>query len=254
MDTENTASPKRQGRPPKKLQDTAEFKAALESAKDSIMADLMGEIKGLAHMAQPELAPDNSMMRQLALSIAELTDQGSGRKRVPPEVMRAREDSRVKMETAIMAAHDADYTATYRVKSKTLLADQVVEPFYIDNHHTAQPTIIDWAGVPNDAMEPVNVTAQEIYSHYMGWLGSMPTDAPRIQAQLALTAKGLVVHGGATSISNGRRMVGGNEVQGNSPAVERQEAGLNVHHRDLPGRFTEKRVLGSIAAPAQQSI
>jgi hypothetical protein len=184
------------------------------------------------------------------MEISQLTDQGSGRKRVPPDVLRAREVSRDLMVKLIAQARAAGRKATYRVKAKTLLCDRVVEPFWIDNLHTAQPTIIDWDGIPNDAMVPENKTATAIFEAYKGWIGSTERVVP--EDALAITPGGLVVHGGAASISSGRRQVKQEEApQAGQPATE---GGLNVHHKNEPGRYVEKRILGSIADPARQSV
>jgi len=68
---------------------------------------------------------------------------------------------------------------------------------------------------------------------------------------LAITPGGLVVHGGAASISAGRRKVAQEEAAHTGSVSEQ---GLNVHHKNAPGRFVEKRILGSIAEPARQTV
>ena len=176
---------------------------------------------------------------------------GHRRKRVAPEIIRSRQEAHDRMVKLIIDARAAKKTATYKVKAKTLLADRVVEPFWIDNLHTAQPTIIDWDGIPNEAMAPENKTAKAIYEAYQGWIGSTVRVHP--EDELAITPGGLVVHGGAAGISGGRRRLpGGAEApQSGSPT---EGGGLNVHHKNEPGRYVEKRILGSIAPPARQTV
>lgn len=229
------------------ITETEEFKAAVAAEAAKAVADLLHSSR--AEHGTEDQGSDPTWMRALAMEISQLTDQGTGRRRVAPEVLRARQMARERMLKLIVDARAAKKTATYRVKSKTLLADRVVEPFWVDNLHTAQPTIIDWDGVPNEAMAPENKTAKGIYDAFMESIGSSVRVVP--EDALAVTPGGLVVHGGAASISSGRRQVKAAEsAQTGAPS----EDGLNVHHKNAPGRYTEKRILGSIAEPARQTV
>ena len=229
--------------------DNEAFKQAVKEAAAKAVADLLAQSRK-EHGTDSE-ASDPTWMRALAMEISQLTDQGTGRKRVAPEIIRSRQEAHDRMVKLIIDARAAKKTATYKVKAKTLLADRVVEPFWIDNLHTAQPTIIDWDGVPNEAMAPENKTAKAIYEAYKGWIGSTVRVHP--EDELAITPGGLVVHGAAAGISGGRRRLpGGAEApQSGSPT---EDGGLNVHHKTEPGRYVEKRILGSIAPPARQTV
>ena len=68
---------------------------------------------------------------------------------------------------------------------------------------------------------------------------------------LAITPGGLVVHGGAAGLSSGKRQVQQAEAKQTGDATPEQ--GLNIHNKNEPGRFVEKRILGSIADPARQT-
>ena len=193
------------GRPKKvptarSIMERDDFKSAVAKA----VAEVLKQAR--AEEGTQGSASDPTWMRALAMEISQLTDQGTGRKRVAPEIIRSRQVSRELMVKLIAKARAAGRTATYRVRAKTLLADRVVEPYWIDNLHTAQPTIIDWDGIPNEAMVPENKTAKEIYEAYKGWIGSTERVVP--EDSLAITPGGLVVHGGAASISAGKRRVG----------------------------------------------
>jgi hypothetical protein len=231
---------------------TPEFQAAVEKAAAEAVAKMLKDAR--ERSGSDDQSSDPTWMRALAMEISQLTDQGTGRKRVAPEVLRARQEAREKMTKLIIDARAAKKTATYRVKAKTLLADRVVEPFWVASDHTAQPTIIDWDGIPNEAMAPENKTAKAIYDAFMESIGSSARVVP--EDALAITPNGLVVHGGAASLSSGRRQVRqaekseakhtGDDLGG--------EGGLNIHHKNEPGRFVEKRILGSIATPARQTV
>jgi hypothetical protein len=229
------------GEPSNELSEHPEFQAAVKEAAAKAVAELMAQERG---------NDDPSWMRALAMEISQLTDQGTGRKRVAPEILRSRAESHDRMVKLIIEAREKKRTATYKVRAKTLLADRVVEPFWIDNMHTAQPTLIDWDGIPNEAMVPENKTARTIYEAYQGWLGSTTRVVP--EDDLAITPGGLVVHGGAASISGGKRRVSTPEApQSGAPSTD---GGLNIHHKNEPGRYVEKRILGSIATPARQTV
>jgi hypothetical protein len=242
---------KHRGRPKKvptarSIMERDDFKSAVARA----VAEVLAEAR--RNEGNEPTASDPTWMRTLAMEISQLSDQGTGRKRVAPEVLQSRQVSRELMVKLIAQARAAHRTATYRVKAKTLLADRVVEPFWIDNMHVAQPTIIDWDGIPNEAMVPENKTAQAIYNAYKASIGSTERVVP--EDTLAITPGGLVVHGGASSISAGRRRVGEEPQQTTRSPGSDDSPGLNVHHKNEPGRYKETRILGSIADPARQTV
>jgi hypothetical protein len=249
------AAPRR-GRPKKPVQtvvpitETDEFKSAVAKAAADALSELLPSLKEARRsQGTTDEGSDPTWMRALAMEISQLTDQGTGRRRVAPEVLRARQEARARMTQLIIDARAAKKLATYRVKAKTLLADRVVEPFWIASDHSAQPTIIDWDGIPNEAMVPENKTASAIFDAFMDSIGSSAKVVP--EDALAITPGGLVVHGGAASISSGVRQVRAAEQKQTGNAASEQ--GLNIHHKNEPGRFVEKRILGSIAEPARQT-
>jgi hypothetical protein len=225
------------------------FREAVKEAAAEAVAKLL---KDAREREGTESSPsDPTWMRALAMEISQLTDQGTGRKRVAPEVLRSRQLASEKMVKLIVEARAAKRMATYRVKAKTLLCDRVVEPFWIASDHTAQPTMIDWDGIPNEAMVPENKTAKAIYDAYKASLGSVERVVP--EDTLAITPGGLVVHGGAASISGGKRQVRSPDPEARQTGADDEGAGgLNIHHTNKQGRAVETRILGSIAQPARQ--
>jgi hypothetical protein len=233
------------------ITETPEFKNAVAEAAANAVAKMVQDLKDSRekHGTEGE-ASDPTWMRALAMEISQLTDQGTGRKRVAPEVLQSRQAAREKMTKLIIEARAAKKVATYRVRGKVVLANRVVEPFWIASDHTAQPTVIDYDGIPNEAMVPENKTAKGIHEAFMESIGSSVRVVP--EDALAITPGGLVVHGGAAGLSSGKRQV--RAAESKQTGGDAGESGLNIHHKNEPGRFVEKRILGSIADPARQTV
>jgi hypothetical protein len=262
---------------PKALTETPEFKAAVAEAVASSVASEVGKILASLKAEGAQLSSgDHKFAENLALAFATLSEQGTGRKYVAPEILRVRSEARDKMFKLIISARKdyrraldaigrepkqsellaitAKYVPSYRVAAKTLLDNQVVQPFWVDSSHIAQPTEIDWPGVPNDALVPLNDVAREIHAAFRESIGSKAqsvsatgavTDAPDpMDDGYGTTANGLVVRGGAVPRRN----------RPETTPEHQSEEGLALHHRNKPGRTKEIHVLGTIAPPAQQTI
>jgi hypothetical protein len=218
---------------------TPEFQEAVAAALAKMMETASAE--------KDNATDAKSLMQALAMEISQLTDQGTGRKRVAPEVLRMRQAGLERMMRLLKEARTSKTVVSWRVKSKCYLADRVVEPFWIATDHTAQPTEIDWDGVPNEAMMPLNKPAEAIHDAFRQWIGSsarvVPDDA------LAITPGGLVVHGGAAGLSSGKRKV---DPEARHTGEPEPEGALNIHHKNKQG-YVETRILGSIAEPARQT-
>ena len=234
--------------------ESPEFKAAVaaqiaQSVKDEV-AKIIGTLK---EQGSSVSSSDKQFAETLAMAFAQLNEQGNGRKYVDPKILRERNEARERMKQLIIGARREGQVPSYRVLAKTLLDNQVVEPMWVDNNHTAQPTEIDWPGVPNDAMLPLNDAAKGIHAEFMASIGSRPASVlgavpdATLDLEYGITAGGLVVKAGAIPRQNRRPSEGRtlNEVDGE---------GLALHHKDAPGRFVEKRILGTIAQPARQNI
>lgn len=195
---------------------TPEFQQALqrEVAKavaanfDAFKAQMTAVAPGVAPATVEGLNVDGfqSLFRQLALSIAEVSDQGSGRaKRIPPEVLAAREEARQRMGAAIMrmrARRDellragrreeaARATPRYRAMAKLFLNERLIDPFRIDLA-TKLPVPVEfyWDAAPGVAMRPLNEAALEIFNHYRDWIGGVDATAA---AEAWVTARGNVM-------------------------------------------------------------
>lgn len=186
---------------------------------------------------------DVEWARTLATSIAELTGQGVGRERhTPPEVLEARDNARKLMMERIVSAKKEGRAASYEVTNKTQLAHQVIEPFWVDSAHAQRPTVVDWDGVPNEVLKPVNDTAKEIHSAFLASIGSVPKVVP--DDPVGTTMGGLVVRGQGIPTQRRTDEVGGASAPGDA---------ARVHNRTQATRVVETRILGSLAEPARQT-
>jgi hypothetical protein len=215
-------------------------------------------------------AGDKSMMQELAMAISQLTDQGSGRSRVAPEIIAMRNESRKKMVDLIIEARAEGKVCTYQLRNKIHVDDRIIEPFWIRSDHTSQPTEIDYVGVPNEAMVPMNDTAKAIFNAFKGSIGSIIAgkgkdghSLPDME-RLGITPKGVVIRNGGVSQASARAAPSGlNAVplhDGPMPAYEEapqvnagSESTVRVHHENAQGRYVDKNILGTIQPPARQT-
>ena len=146
---------------------TPEFAAAVSKAVEAATPKIIAAT--LAQVPAPA-APGGelgALMQALAMNISDLTNQGTGTKPVAPELIRSREEGAERMFALIRAARDEGKAATYRLKGKVFLGEEVIEPNWVRaSDHTYQPTDIDWDAVPNQSMEPLNETAKEIFAAF----------------------------------------------------------------------------------------
>lgn len=222
------------------LDETPEFQAAVAAAVAKAVPEILAQVN--------ETRGDTSWAQSLAMAIATVSDQGVGtRKRVAPEVLKSREDARQRMVDLIVAARAAGRLPSYRLTNKVLLDEQLIDPVWIDKNHTAQPTEIDWPGVPNEAMTPINDTAKEIHAAFIESIGSIAKEHQVMHDPLKITKGGLVVRGAPSAASHETTLERVN-------AQIKTDEGVRVKHKDQGGRYKEVNILGSIHKPAQQSV
>ena len=234
------------------ITETPEFREALAGAvaqaipalKEQILAHLTDARGSAAAPVASDGAADHGFAQALALSLAQLTDQGTGRKRVAPEILRARAEHRDRMTKIIIDARAAGSIPVYSLKNKCYLDEVMIEPFYIAPDHTQRPTEIEWSGVPNEAMAPVNEIARQIHAEFVGSIGSLAKDDNLPERELRVTPGGVVVKGRPMARNTAKNSA-------NQPAANSE--GLRVRHKDAPGQFKETRILGTVMAPARQT-
>lgn len=232
------------------VQDTPEFKEAVQSAVLAMVPTLLGEIqaaRGGAPENSEKATDDKAFAERLAMAISELTDQGTGRKRVAPEIIESRAKARTRMTTLIIQARANGIVPSYQLRNKVYLDEVLVDPVWVDANRQAQPTVIDWPGVPNEAMVPTNDAAKGIYEAFAESIGSVAPEHRLPEDKLGVTPNGLVVRNGAVQA---RREVG-TILDGGV----REGEGLRLHHKaEGPTKHKEIRVLGSVAQPARVGV
>lgn len=246
-DTMNEETTKKKaGRPAKDITKTPEFQAAVAAAATEAAAEIL---KTLQQSGQ-EKPGDVSFAEKLGLAIAQLSHQGTGRgKPVSPELLRARDEARARMTDLIVQARAEGHVAIYQLRNKVYLDEVMVDPVYIDPASKEQrPTEIEWPGVPNDAMVPVNDTAKAIHAAFSESNGVVQIDhSKQLRPEIfGVTPGGLVVRGAGHAL---RPMQVGNQDRSAPPQGE----GLRVARgpSNPTGRQKTINVLGTIAAPAR---
>ena len=221
----------------------ADLDAAVKRAVEQTTEQLLGAIEK-KRGAAPDME-DDGWARKLALAIAEISDQGNTRKRVDPVIQEARERSRDKMLTLIAEYREMGELPSYNLKNLCFFDEIKVEPYFRDSDKVMKLTEIGWPGIPNYAMVPLNDAAKAIHAAFVGWVGSTASLGNE-DRKLSVTAGGLTILAGPTP-GGALRTVGG------AFEPERTGEGLRIKGRNQPGQVTEKRVLGTVAAPARQT-
>lgn len=251
--TETEKPKKPRGRKPRPVQldtNAPEFQAAVAKAAAEAVTGALASLQGNLATASAAPSADQNLLNGLAVALAEIGSQGSGRKVVAPHILKQRSDARDRMVDLILAARRDKRPATYRLTNKVVLAERIIEPFWIAADHTTKHTEIDYWGIPNEAMIPVNETAKEIHAEFMNSIGSY--EKPVLDERLGVTPGGLVVRNAAVTDTMAKRRGGEAPHTGDGHTLE--EDGLKVHHDNVPGRYKSVNVLGTIQEPARQSI
>jgi hypothetical protein len=243
--------------------ETPEFQVAVAAAVQQAMTPLLAQLAATTRSASGPLAQDEDWAGKLAMAISELTTQGTGKVRVSPEEMIRREKAREKMTALLIEARAERKVPTYQLRNKIYLNEQLIEPFYVAADKTAHPTEIDFWGVPNEVMVPVNDVAREIFAAFRESIGTVKgvqgvaNLLPR-EDDIAITRGGLVVRNSAIN-SGMRKATPERPVYNEGPMKSAYEADdpsfqpINVHHKNEGGKFKQVAVLGTIHPPALQS-
>lgn len=232
---------------PKDFTNTVEFQDAVNKAAEAAAAKIMAAM-ATKISAAPQ-GPDQNFAEQLALAIAQIADQDTNRKRVPPEEIARRNAARDRMHELIQHARATGQRPEYRLIAKVYLSERFIEPFTLGDDKKVRPTEILWPGVPNEAMQPLNDCSKEIFAAFKESIGGQ---TGRVKGESTkghwITPGGVVVKGDAPR----RRAVG----DGQAPEDYFSGDDVMVKNDDVGSpndpTATHVRVLGTIAAPARQ--
>lgn len=240
--------------------ETAEFKAAVaaavaaalpdavKSAVSQVQAEMLAAATaqdkrkgGKAEAAVPAVADGGDFVERLALAIAEISDQGTSRKRVAPEILHARAEAHKRAVARLMKAREDGEKPEYRLVSKVYLNERLIEPFMPGPNKQPIPTEIIWLGMPNEAMRPINDVAKEIYAEFRASIGSTEPIKGQDNRPLWMTPGGVVIKGDAR---NQRREVA---------AAVAFDDDLGIKNQNDPtAPFIA--VLGTVHPPAKQNV
>lgn len=241
----------------------AEFDSAVEAATakataaatEKILATLAaarGSDGATATAGTAAPAADMAFADGLALAIAKLGSQGVGRDRiVAPEVIAARQTARQKMVDLIVAARVAvergeGEPPAYQLRNKIFIGEHITEPIWTAPGNIQKRTELDWDGVPNEHMIPINAVATAIHAEFMASIGSAPSVTHSDIKDIIATSGGIVITGGSQSMRAHNKP---------PPTVGEGTAGetVKLRGRQTPGAIVEHRVLGTVADPARQN-
>lgn len=226
----------------------------LKEATDNAVREATAQFLTMATKSDnPAGGQMKELAESLALAIAEVSDQGTNRKRVAPEILASRAKAHEKLVALLTEARDKGNAALdandsieagrwlpeYRVVAKTYLTDRVVEPWRRGANNDMQPTEIIWRGYPNNSLRPLNAIAAKLFSVYQAWIGT--EGLLRADASF-MTPGGVVIKGEAPA---GSRL---------NIADELLTPDLEVLSNPTDPTATHIRVLGTLAEPARQNV
>lgn len=239
-------------KPKKPLVETPAFQEAVASAVEQATQKILADIAAAAQSAPASSSPTVFDASALAMAIAELTDQGSGMKRTPPEVIASRNAAANRMRQLLLDANSRGVVPTYRLVAKTVLptpdGETLIEPLQRGRDNIVRPTKIRWALVPNLAMDPADEWSERIMATFRESIGNQAPSEAGVNLNISLTDQGHVVSGGAIQQRKDR-----SADRPNFGALVIDEEGNPFTNNNGGPAYTDVQVLGSIAPPARQT-
>ena len=240
---------------------TKEFQDAVTAAAMKAVAEMMAKTQSPGGDASTG-SPDE-LMSKLAMAIAELTDQGTGQKRLPPEEVIKRRAAHERMGRLIIDAKQRGAKPRYRVMNKIYLNERFIEPYSRDSNNKTIPTIISWTGVPNEYLYPLDDDAEDISAAFKESIGSTVAGPAVAVKPMWMTSNGLVIEGNAASSSRGgldhdafqvndRRTRPASTSSDHRPVDDRFGDDLGIATANDP-RAEFVNILGTVAPPARQN-
>lgn len=211
---------------------------AQELAREAAQSAVQFLLNDAAKSSGPGFNED--AMGRLALAIAGLTAQNSGKKYIDPEVLAQRAQANARMVDLIARYKAMDVLPSYKLTGITVLNEVPLIPTYIDAKHVQRPVEIGWPEAPNMSMVPMDEPAKEIFAAFLASIGeALPSATP----QPVISPRGVVVRKGTVAHMMPDQA---------PPAATPDFGGLQVRTDNNPTRLGDVRVLGSLAEPAKQ--
>jgi hypothetical protein len=235
------------------LTDSPEFKAAVAEAVAKAAPAIVAAAVAQVAKQNPEgpIAPlagttefFENMSQTIAMAVAEISDQGTNRKRVAPEVLARREAAGKRARELVVNARLSGLKPEYRVVSKINFNERLIEPFRRLPDKTVVAQEITWTGMPNEALRPLNAIAKEIFSAYKESIGSTEKIATVDNRDVWVTPAGLVVKGDAPAKAFVAPRIDADDDLGVRGDV------MDNNDPNAP----EIHILGTIAAPARRNF
>ena len=241
----------------------AEAQQMAEEAAAKAVQQVLAAIAQERGEAPAVVAKDGESMdfaRGLAMAIAQIANQGTGKDVVDPAVIERRSLARQKMTALIVSARENGIRPEYGLTATVQLQDQLIVPVWVDAQRVTHQTCIKWDGVPNEAMEPKDETARSIFTAFCESIGKAPGTLARLNP---VDRKGNIVTPGGhvfESLPTIPKGYEGGELTidpGAMPDRGMPHNGLEVIGR-APGGMANREVripvLGTVAEPARQLV
>lgn len=223
---------------------------AVAQTAETIMARLAAANEERGEPVPVAPPPENvSFARALATEIAQLADQGTGKKRVSAEVLEKRVAARIRMEDIVARNRKDNVRPQWELVAGTFLEERWVSPVWIDASHRQQPTKIRWRGIPNGSMRPVDDLAREVWAAFCESIGQSTGGPASVRAKV--TAMGNVIE--SSPIPAGADELGDLDLD---EGLIRQPAPQRMSDLEISGRggkASEIAILGTVARPALQT-
>lgn len=228
--------------------DTAEFRDAVAQAAFAAVEQILARTQP-GNATSP--SGDKSMMEQLAISIAQLTDQGvgAGNRRVDPSELAKRNDARKLMWDLIADVRKRKVKPQYRALNKLWLNERFIEPYKRQTDGSVTPVTFGWSGAPNEQMAPLDNEARAIFDAYKTSIGSVILGPVENKKPIWATPGGIIINGDAPQSMKVHTEQDGSPQQG-----RRFEDDLDVSvpaGSDPNAEFVP--ILGTVAPPARQN-
>lgn len=187
----------------------------IESARATIRAEIEEDVArqlmaarelagGVAPAADPGIHDmtkartaegDKGLVTSLALAIANLSSQGTGKQElIDPEILETRAQARKRMVDLLVKARAEENIPTYRVigEKGCFFNETKIQPQWFDPVTKAmKDTEIYWDEVPNESLEPTNDIATEVFAAFMESIGETTEKRPAEAVSWVRTEKRL---------------------------------------------------------------